>query len=68
LLGKLLLWCLAVNSVAASVGAADSTAMLSADIAPRPLTEALEAFGRQTGLQLIYVSEIAEAQHSKGTR
>jgi outer membrane receptor protein involved in Fe transport len=39
---------------------------LSADIAPRPLTEALAAFGRQTGLQLIYVSSVAETQHSNG--
>lgn len=68
LLGKLLLCCLVGSSVAASAGGADSTATLSTDIAPRPLTEALEAFGRQTGLQLIYVSEIAEAQHSNGAR
>jgi len=68
LLRKLLLWCLLGSAVAASAGGADSSAMLSAGIAPRPLTEALEAFGRQTGLQLIYVSEIAEAQQSKGAR
>jgi len=41
---------------------------LSADIGPRPVTEALAAFGRQTGLQLIYVSTIAESQQSKGAR
>jgi hypothetical protein len=40
-------------------------ARMSADIGPRPLTEALTAFGRQTGLQLIYVSSVAEKQHSK---
>jgi len=39
---------------------------LSADIGPRPLTEALTAFGRQTGLQLIYVSSVVETQQSKG--
>jgi iron complex outermembrane recepter protein len=65
-LHKLFLWCLVGSSVAASAVRADSAATLSADIAPRPLTEALAAFGRQTGLQLIYVSGIAEAQHSKG--
>jgi len=41
---------------------------LSADIGPRPVAEALAAFGRQTGLQLIYVSTIAEAEQSKGAR
>jgi outer membrane receptor protein involved in Fe transport len=32
------------------------------------MSEALDTFGRQTGLQLIYVSSVAEAQHSKGAR
>ena len=68
LLRKLLLGFLVGSSVAALAGGADPAVMLSADIAPRPLTEALAAFGRQTGLQLIYVSGIAEAQHSKGAR
>jgi iron complex outermembrane receptor protein len=68
-LRKLLLGFLVGSSVAAlAAGGADSAVTLSADIAPRPLTEALSAFGRQTGLQLIYVSGIAEAQHSKGAR
>jgi hypothetical protein len=39
---------------------------LSADIAPRPVAEALAAFAHQTGLQLIYVSTIAETLQSKG--
>lgn len=51
-----------------SVSWADSVIRLSADIGPRPLAEALAAFGRQTGLQLIYVSTIAETQQSKGAR
>src|SRR6516164_773229 len=54
--------------MAASAGAAGSAATLSADIAPQPLAEALATFGRQTGLQLLYLSGIAEAQHSKGAR
>ena len=54
--------------MAALAAGAESALTLSADIAPRSLTEALAAFGRQTGLQLIYVSGIAEAQHSKGAR
>jgi outer membrane receptor protein involved in Fe transport len=54
--------------MAASAAGTVSALTLSADIAPRPLAEALAAFSRQTGLQLIYVSGIAEAQQSKGAR
>jgi outer membrane receptor protein involved in Fe transport len=68
LLPKLLLSCLMGSSVAASAGGAESAGTLSADIGPRPVAEALAAFGRQTGLQLIYVATIAEAQQSKGAR
>jgi iron complex outermembrane recepter protein len=50
-----------------AAGAEPSTT-LSADIAPRPLPEALAAFGRQTALQLIYVSSVAETVQSKGAR
>jgi iron complex outermembrane recepter protein len=46
--------------------AAGPVAVLSADIAPRPVAEALAAFGRQTGLQLIYVSTVAETRYSRG--
>ena len=67
-LHKLLLVILMGSSVAVSASGADSTLRLSADIGPRPVAEALAAFGRQTGLQLIYVSTIAEAQQSKGAR
>src|SRR5215472_6650198 len=67
-LRKLLFACLMWSSVAVSASGADTVLRLSADIAPRPVTEALAAFGRQTGLQLIYVSTIAEAQQSKGAR
>src|SRR5215813_1921159 len=49
-----------------SAGGTEPAAVLSADIAPRPVSEALAAFGHQTGLQLIYVSSDAETQHSKG--
>jgi hypothetical protein len=45
---------------------ASPAARLSADIGPRPLAEALDAFARQTGLQLIYLSSIAETEQSKG--
>jgi outer membrane receptor protein involved in Fe transport len=65
---KLLLVFLMGGSVAVSASGAASTLRLSADIGPRPVAEALAAFGRQTGLQLIYVSTIAETQQSKGAR
>jgi iron complex outermembrane recepter protein len=39
-----------------------------AEIAPQPLAEALTAFARQTGLQIIYVSDLAKAHRSKGAR
>jgi len=54
--------------MAASANGPDAELKLSADIGPRPVTAALAAFGRQTGLQLIYVSTIAESQQSKGSR
>jgi outer membrane receptor protein involved in Fe transport len=65
-LRKLLFLCLMGSVLAASAARGDGEVTLSADIGPRPLTEALAAFSRQTGLQLIYVSTIAEALQSKG--
>jgi hypothetical protein len=67
-LRKLFFVCLMWSSMAVSASGADSVVRLSADIGPRPVAEALAAFGRQTGLQLIYVSTIAEAEQSKGAR
>src|SRR5207237_127966 len=60
-LRKLVCLCLVGSCLAASASDADTEVTLSADIGPRPLAEALTVFGRQTGLQLIYVSEVAEA-------
>src|SRR5215472_18473851 len=45
---------------------ADST--LSADIPAGPVAEALTEFARQTGLQLVYVTEIAAGRTSRGAR
>lgn len=45
---------------------AQSPVGLTADIPPQPLSEALAAYARQTGLQLIYESEIARGLTSKG--
>jgi outer membrane receptor protein involved in Fe transport len=61
-----LLWCLVWGVIVVPTAFAGSAVRLTADIAPRPLSEALDAFGRQTGLQLIYVSSVAETRQSKG--
>ena len=45
---------------------AEASEELSHDIAAQPLAPALSEFAAQTGLQLIYVSEIAATQVSKG--
>ena len=45
-----------------------SSPRLTADIAPQSLAAALSAFAEQTGLQLVYVSEIVEGQRSRGAR
>jgi len=58
------MWCV----IAASIAHAQSPPTLSADIAAQSLTQALAAFAQQTGLQLIYVSAIAEAQQSNGAQ
>ena len=43
-------------------------AVLSADIPPQPVASALAEFAHQTGLQFIYVSQLAQARASKGAR
>jgi outer membrane receptor protein involved in Fe transport len=44
---------------------AEASERLSHDIASQPLTQALSEFANQTGLQLVYVSEIAATQTSR---
>lgn len=39
---------------------------LAVGIAPQPLDAALSEFAQQTGLQLVYVSQVAQARASKG--
>lgn len=68
MLRNLLLLCLTWSLLAPPASGAGSAVTLSADIGPRPVAEALAAFGRQTGLQLIYLSTIAETQQAKGAR
>src|SRR3984885_15701855 len=41
------------------------TRALTADIPAQPLAQALEAFARQTGLQVVYVSEVVQTQRSR---
>ena len=55
------LWCV----FAASASPAPTEA-LSADVAPQPLAQALTAFANQTGLQLVYVSEMVGTRQTKG--
>src|SRR5262249_429538 len=66
-LRNLVLLCLIWNLPVPASGAGSSL-RLSGDIGPRPVAEALAEFAHQTGLQLIYVSTIAETQQSKGAR
>ena len=47
---------------------AQSEPTLSAAIGPQPLAQALTAFARQTGLQIIYVSDLVTARQSKGAK
>ena len=41
---------------------------LAVGISPQPLAAALSEFAHQTGLQLLYVSQVAQARASKGAR
>jgi iron complex outermembrane recepter protein len=52
-----------VDAPRATAGAPESAA-LSAGIPAEPLAQALESFARQTGLQLVYVSEIVHERKS----
>ncbi len=58
-------WAL-VALLGAAASRAQSPARLAADIPPQPLAEALAAYARQTGLQLVFVSEIARGKTSEG--
>ena len=55
-----------VALLGAPASRAQSPTRLAADIPPQPLAEALAAYARQTGLQLVFVSEIARGKTSKG--
>jgi len=55
---------LALQSAAAAQGQPAEPAALSGDIPAQPLGAALEVFARQTGLHVVYVSEIVREQES----
>ena len=46
--------------------AVEADTLLTAGIAPQPVAAALSEFAHQTGLQLLYVSQVAQARASKG--
>jgi iron complex outermembrane receptor protein len=54
----------ALIDVPAALAEGAQPAALSADIPAEPLAQALEAFARQTGLQLVYVSGVVGDQRS----
>jgi outer membrane receptor protein involved in Fe transport len=54
--------------IALWTGESRAGSALSADIKPQPLAGALAEFAHQTGLQLVYVSQLAKARASKGAR
>jgi outer membrane receptor protein involved in Fe transport len=56
-------WLLAATTVHAQ-----PTATLTADIAPQPLYRALAAFATQTGLQVVYLSDVVGARKSRGAQ
>ena len=64
----LALACTVVWMFATSASGEQTPAALRRDIPPQPLPQALAAFALQTGLQLIYVSNIVRDQQSPGAR
>jgi iron complex outermembrane receptor protein len=61
-------FCLICSMCASTVGHAQSAPALPANIAAQALPDALDAFANQTGLQLIYLSDLAKDRRSKGAR
>jgi iron complex outermembrane recepter protein len=64
---------LALCAPAAAAGAplpapAADTRSLAAEVPAGPLAQALAAFGKQTGVQVIYVAALADAKVSRGAR
>jgi iron complex outermembrane recepter protein len=55
-----------VTLVCAAIVRAEATGDLTAQIPGQPLAAALSAYAQQTGLQLVYASELAHGKSSKG--
>ena len=68
LAGRSVAVCLLGIVLGFSIGTAKSEAVLSTAIPPQPLPAALAEFAHQTGLQLVYVSQIAAGHSSKGAQ
>ena len=65
---RLLLPLAMVVSLVSGTIEARSESIQIAEIRPQPLAQALTAFARQTGLQIIYLSDLVTARRSKGAR
>jgi iron complex outermembrane receptor protein len=65
-LTRLLTCCVLGYLIGAWSGDARSEPVLTKAISPQPVADALAAFAHQTGLQLVYVSEIVRSRMSKG--
>lgn len=63
-------FCMAIPCMqsAAAQGQPAPAMVLTSDIPAQPLARALSALAAQTGVQLVYVSEIAEGRHSHAVR
>jgi iron complex outermembrane recepter protein len=60
------LYCLVVGLLASEASLAQSVAVLSTAIPAQSLSQALVELSRQTGLQFVYVSELASGRTSSG--
>ncbi len=60
-------WAL-ITLLGTATSRAQSPTRLTVDIPPQPLAAALAAYARQTGLQVLYVSELVLNKASKGAR
>ena len=68
LVGSMLCSWALITLLGTAASRAQSPTRLTVDIPPQPLAAALAAYARQTGLQVLYVSEIVRKKASKGAR
>jgi iron complex outermembrane recepter protein len=60
-----ILWSCLLTVLTATVSHAQAARNLTEDIPQQPLAETLAAYARQTGLQVVYVSQIVRGKSSK---